>query len=90
MLYKQVRTTISGVRVPNNAWPAHLHKRYGNFTVRHCRVILATEFYSGSYLPTYSSGIFYTGYTKPKVSSDFCMSRLISERCNFRLEKKAD
>jgi hypothetical protein len=24
MLYKVVSTTISGVRVPNNAWPAHL------------------------------------------------------------------
>ena len=31
MLYKVVRTTISGVRVPNNAWPAHLQKKNVRF-----------------------------------------------------------
>jgi hypothetical protein len=31
MLYKVVKTTISGVRVPNNAWPAHLQKIFYTF-----------------------------------------------------------
>lgn len=27
MLYKSVRTIMSGVRVPNRAWPAHLSSK---------------------------------------------------------------
>ena len=34
MLYKSVRTIMSGVRVPNKAWPAHLLTNFRTQLVR--------------------------------------------------------